>query len=368
MRISSRTGAIAAVLFIAAAVSAQQMPPTLVVTDSVREMEFHDQLTLTGRTEAVVASRIVAEVSGRVEKINAGEGVPVGAGKTLITIDAEQMQYALDAKAAEAEQARQRADLAADLLRRTKDLHNRNLVAQTALDSATAWNTITEQQYRQLEAERQRLALDVENCKIKAPFTGYTGRKLVDVGGWVSPGTPVFEMADISHIKVQVDLPERYFGHLEIGSPASVVLSDHPDQPLPGKVIGVSPNASGETHTFPVMIDVPNPDGRLAGGMLVRATISLREKFRSLAVSKDAIIRQGMNTIVYTVVDGKAAPVPVVTTSTAGDMIAVKGEQLAAGMPVVIRGNERIFPGSPVNVAGGKTAEQAAVTSDQTNE
>ncbi len=361
MKISSRTSAFAVVLFLASAALAQQMPPTLVVTDSVREMEFHDQITLTGRTEAVVSSNIVAEVSGRVAKIDAGEGVPVKAGQSLVSIDSEQIQYSLDSKTAETEQARQRADLAADLLRRTKDLHDRSLVAQTALDSATAWATITEQQFRQLDADRQKLALDLANCRIKAPFSGYTGRKLVDVGGWVSPGTPVFEMSDISHIRVRVDLPERYFGHLEIGSRVSVVQADISEKPMPGKVIGISPSANGETHTFPVLVDVPNREGRLAGGMLVRASLSMREKFNSLAVSKDAIIRQGMQTLVYTVIDGKAAPVPVLTTSTEGDMIAVKGEQLAAGMPVVVRGNERIFPGSPVNVAGGDPGEQAAV-------
>ena len=41
-----------------------QMPPTLVETDSVRKMEFHDQITLVGRTQAIANSRIVAEVSG----------------------------------------------------------------------------------------------------------------------------------------------------------------------------------------------------------------------------------------------------------------------------------------------------------------
>jgi multidrug efflux pump subunit AcrA (membrane-fusion protein) len=123
---------------------------------------------------------------------------------------------------------------------------------------------------------------------------------------------------------------------------------------LEGTITGIAPNASEETHTFPVIIDVPNPEGKLGGGMLVRATLLLDNKFNSLAVSKDAIVRQGNQTMVYTVADGKAAPVPVVTTSTDGKMVAVVSEQLSAGMPVVVRGNERIFPGSPVNVAGQK--------------
>ncbi|HPI32256.1 MAG TPA: hypothetical protein PLR32_02995, partial [candidate division Zixibacteria bacterium] len=53
-----------AVLMLPVLTSAQGAPPTLVVTDSVRQMEFHDQISLTGRTEAWVTSRVVAEVSG----------------------------------------------------------------------------------------------------------------------------------------------------------------------------------------------------------------------------------------------------------------------------------------------------------------
>jgi multidrug efflux pump subunit AcrA (membrane-fusion protein) len=93
--------------------------------------------------------------------------------------------------------------------------------------------------------------------------------------------------------------------------------------------------------------------------MLVRATLSLKETFSSLAVSKDAIVRQGNQSMVYTINEGKAAPIPVTTTSTNGELIAVAGPGLAEGMPVVVRGNERIFPGAPVMTADGANQNQA---------
>jgi len=70
-------------------------------------------------------------------------------------------------------------------------------------------------------------------------------------------------------------------------------------------------------------------------------------------VHKDAIVRQGAQTMIYTVADGKAAPVPVMIGSMSGDMVAVSGDGITEGMPVVVRGNERIFPGSPVRTAEG---------------
>ena len=194
----------------------------------------------------------------------------------------------------------------------------------------------------------------------------------MDVGEWVEPGMPVFEMVDISSTTVRVDLPERYFGRLAIGSEVLISRTGTDLPHLKGTVVGIAPNASEETHTFPVIVDVPNSDGALGGGMLVRATLSLDNSYTSLAIPKDAVIRQGSQTIVYTVQDGKASPVPIVTTSSNGKVVAIVSENLSSGMTVIVRGNERVFPGTAVQVPQNpsqqddgkseKPSEQASVT------
>lgn len=337
-------------------------PPTLVMTEEVSNMEFHDQLTLIGRTEAVVNSRLVSEVAGRVEAIDADEGVWVQKGAPLLTIDAERIQLSFEAKQAEADRARAQSELAAKDLVRAKDLYQRSLIPESRYDSVRVAAQIAEQTYNQLRAERDRLALDVDKCTIRAPFAGYTIRKLVDVGEGVNIGTAVYEMVDLSKVRVTVDLPERHFGHVEIGSDVSITVAADGIGTVKGKVTGIAPSAGEATHTFPVIVTVDNRQGTLGGGMLVRATLTLSDRFTSLAVSKDAIVRQGTQTMVYTVAEGKAVPIPVVTKSSNGKMVAVNGEGLAEGMPVVIRGNERIFPGTPVMVGegGGNTAPEGA--------
>ncbi len=331
---------------------AQGQPPVLVVTDNVQQMEFTDQVTLVGRTEAAIQSRIVSEVSGRIKAVNALEGVPARSGTALVTVDAERIKYELNSKRAQTEQTRLQAELAATQKERAEELYRQNLISSTGLDSAITWAGILKAQYEQLEAEQNLLELDMRKAVITAPFNGFTGRRLVDVGEWVNPGMPVFEMVDLSRVKVTVDLPERYFGHLSLGSPVYITQSANQSEPLYAHVTGIAPSASEETHTFQIMVDVPNVDGRLGGGMLVRATLSLNTTFTGLAVSKDAVVRQGNQMLVYTIVDGKAVPITVSTTSTDGQMVAVVSDQLSAGMPVIVRGNERIFPGSPVNTAG----------------
>ncbi len=354
MKTRSTVLPVAISLLLSTAALAQQ--PVLVKTDNVKRMEFSDQIRLVGRTEAWVESKLVAEIAGRVESIDANEGVYVKKGASLVSIDADKIRLDLDSKKAEAEQARLRADLAQSQLKRAKELFAKTLISQSGMDSANAWAGISQAQYDQLKAEQDNLALDLQHCTITAPQSGYTGRRLIEVGEWVNPGTPVYEFIDLSRIRVRVDLPERNFGHVKVGSPVAIELSGDKTPEMKGKVTGIAPAASAETHTFPVIVEVPNPDGRLGGGMLVQATLSLNDKFESLAVSKDAVVRNGGGTQVFTVVDGKASPISITTTSTQGDMVAVKSDALSEGMPVVVRGNERIFPGAPVQMIGATDA------------
>ena len=336
------------ILIAAVAAWAQDFPPALVKTEPVRTVEFHDQLTLIGRSQANAESRIVAEVTGRVMAVNAREGRWISRGKRLVTVHPQRIQLSLEAKKAETLQAKADADLAKKELARAEDLFKQEILPERALDDTRATATRTIERYNQLEAERKRLELDLANCVIRTPYSGFTVRKLVEIGEWVNPGTPVYEMVDLSVMKVTVDLPERHFGQVAIGSPVTIHVSGNDDKVMTGKVSGIAPQASRATHTFPLIVAVPNKDGRLGSGMLVKATVSLTGKFSSLAVSKDAIVRQGNQTLVYTIVDGKATPITVTTSSSNGTMIAVSGDGLKDGMPVVVRGNERIFPGSPV--------------------
>jgi RND family efflux transporter MFP subunit len=314
-------------------------------------------------------SSVVAEVSGRVVRVDASEGTPVDRGTVLVSIDPRRIQYQLDAMRARVAQAKAAADLAEKNLARTKDLHSRELAAEGDYDRDVAEQIRTREVYNQLLAEQKGLELDLAHCSVRAPFAGYTVRKLVDVGEGVSPGAAVYEVVDLSTVKVTVDLPERYYGHVQMGSEVSIRVSAS-DVPVAGRVTGFAPDASSDTHTFPVIIMVENAERRLGGGMLVRATISLDEVFTSLAVHKDAIVRQGPKTMVYTIAEGKAAPVPVRVGSMSGDYVSVEGEGLTEGMQVVTRGNERIFPGSAVRTAdaadaGGKPGGDEAGSEEQ---
>ncbi len=336
--------------------------PTLVETAPIQELEFHQELTLVGRTEARHESRIVAEVAGRVESLPAAEGRRVKRGAALVTIDCRRVALALDAKKAETAQAGAEAELARKELARARELVETSVFPERNLDSAEADEQRTAERYRELEAARRGLELDLEDCTIRAPYTGFTIRKLVDVGEWVEAGTPVYELIDLAVVKVTADLPERRYGQVEIGSPVRITRTSsralrgdgNGGATLTGRVTGIAPRASETTHTFPVIIEVENAGGHLGSGMLVRAALALKGTFSSLAITKDAIVREGDRTRIYTVADGVASEVEVETRGSLGSLVAIAGDGLRVGQPVIVRGNERLEDGTEVQIGVGQ--------------
>ncbi len=322
----------------------------LVETAPIQELEIREELTLVGRTQARRESRIVAEVAGQVQTLAAEEGRKVRRGTALVTIDCRRIALALDAKTAEAAQAKAEAELAKKELERARELVETSVFPERNLDNAEADEIRCAERYRELEAERLRLQVDLEDCTIRAPFDGFTVRKLVDVGEWVEAGTPVYEMVDLAVVRVTADLPERRFGEVEIGGQVTITRAGSEEAPLSGEVIGIAPRASETTHTFPVIIEVDNADGRLGSGMLVRASLKLRSSAFSLTVTKDAIVRRGGRTFIYTVADDRAAEVEVTTGASSGARVAITGDGLRAGLPVIVRGNERVADGAAVEV------------------
>jgi hypothetical protein len=77
------------------------------------------------------------------------------------------------------------------------------------------------------------------------------------------------------------------------------------------------------------------------------ATFELGRKIKAILVPKDAIVPAGADNLVYRVEQGKAFPVPVTISGYYGNDAAVKGD-LQPDQKVVVRGNERLRPGQPV--------------------
>jgi len=196
------------------------------------------------------------------------------------------------------------------------------------------------------EAVAGRLADDVERTTIRAPFDGYVVAKRTEVGSWVDQGGQIVDMIDLSVARCRVDVPESVVSFCEVGALATVAI-EALGETFEGSISRVIPDADPQARTFPVDVDVPNPDGRLKAGMFIRAAVPSGPAAPRLLVPKDAIVVRGPSRTVFVIREGEqgpmAVPTPVQVVSEILHYVAIDAEGLAPDMQVVVRGNEYLF-------------------------
>lgn len=327
----------------------QGPPPVPVRVASVIQDTVSEQITLVGNTEAIARSTIAAEVSGLVEKFPVREGDFVEKGQTLVRLRSTDLVLRL--KAAEAAAGKVGANLvfAQKELARYSALKDADSIAARKYDEALYQYQALEQERLRNEAEIDLLKDDISKKSVKAPFAGFVAEEHTQVGQWLPVGGPVVTLVDLTHIKISVDVPERYAVQLLPQSRVLALVASISEEPIAGKISGIVPEGDPDARTFPVHLSLVNPDLKIRSGMEARVTFNLGSKKNALLVPKDAIVTAGTNRLVYVVASSVAQPVNVKVTGYYDGNIAVEGP-LKAGDRVVIRGNERLRPGQPVHI------------------
>ncbi len=121
------------------------------------------------------------------------------------------------------------------------------------------------------------------------------------------------------------------------------------DDPIAGQIYAVLPQGNPDARTFAVRINLPNPDMKIKSGMEALVRFDLSEKKQALIVPKDAIVAAGNDRMVFVVRNGQAFPVPVKVNGYYDGYAGVQGA-LQPQEQVVVRGNERLRPGQPVQI------------------
>ncbi|MFQ5949357.1 MAG: efflux RND transporter periplasmic adaptor subunit, partial [Nitrospiria bacterium] len=170
-----------------------------------------------------------------------------------------------------------------------------------------------------------------------------------EVGQWVEKGGGILQMVDLSTVRILVDMPERYVARVMAGGAVTVRMDALGEETFRGKVHALVPEGDREARLFPLEIRIKNEKLRIKEGMLARVAFDLGLARRVLMVDKDAIIIRGPQTFLFAVNEGKAKRHLVSTGKAKGKQIEIDGP-LKEGEMVVIRGNERLRDGQPVQV------------------
>ncbi len=145
-----------------------------------------------------------------------------------------------------------------------------------------------------------------------SPISGIVGVKYAKLGEQATPQTSLFGIYDIDNVKVYVDVPEKYYSYVKIGTPIKMALDAIPDRVFSGSVSNIRPVIDPLSRTTQVEISVPNSQHKIKPGMFSKVDIILKKNANALVLPADSVL--GMDDkYVYVVSSGKAVKKDVVT-------------------------------------------------------
>ncbi len=411
------------VLIILRAILAE--PPALPVFDpkpvevvTVRKQPYDEVLVLPSRLQAQRASMLSFDYGGRIEAWLVADGARVRVGDVLARLNTDELvarrngSTAMidDARAGEAvareglasaesalvladkEFSRTAALLAERVVSQSmhdQSTHARNQ-ARAAVEARRAELAARISQVREAESQLEVVTIMLDRAQLRAPFSGWLDRRLVEIGAFAGAGEPVIRLYDLSSLRVQVDVADRYAPLLDTNNPsvamyiqaalpgaeqsveAEIMLPGLPKLTggtyeglrLPATILRVAQAADAASNTFRVELGLKNPGDALKEGMIVEARIrflrypnALVIPLRSVMVTDEgprvAVVRQQHDRAVISI----HAVEPI---SIRQESVLIRSG-LAEGDRLVVSGGKGVIDGEAVRVLILDGVHQTAV-------
>jgi HlyD family secretion protein len=238
-------------------------------------------VTATGTLSAVTTVQIGSQVSGVIARLYADFNSRVTKGQLLAELDPTPFQQTVDQRQADLTKSRVEASNARITYDRSLRLVKAGLSPQSDLDSARAAYEGANAQVQQSTAALNQSLTNLKYTKINSPIDGIVVDREYDVGQTVAASfsaPTLFAIAqDLTKMQVQADVDQSDIGRIAVGQTARFTVDSYPDQEFRGRISQIRLNAtvSQNVVTYPVIIEVPNPDEKLRPKMTANVTIDV---------------------------------------------------------------------------------------------
>jgi membrane fusion protein (multidrug efflux system) len=257
-----------------------------------------DEVALTGQLEPADSVVMKSEIAGVIASVDFEEGKAVEAGDILFRLDDREWR----ARLMEA-QAQQR--LAQDVFDRTQTLTNRDV-------SSLARETEAAAKLDEAKARTDLARLQLERTRIRAPFDGVMGMRMVAPGSRVEDEIPLVEIFAMDRLQALFTIQERYVPMARVGLPIHVRVAPYPDERFPGEVFFVAPALDAAARRLILKAWIENEDHRLKPGMFVNVDVTIAAMDAALMVPETAIVYDSHGVFVWRRgEEGKAEKIPV---------------------------------------------------------
>jgi membrane fusion protein, multidrug efflux system len=294
----------------------------------------------------VAASRraLTAQPEGlKIKAVHVASGDAVTKGQLLMELEDHLFRVSLeraeaDLTAAQAEFAAQQAALGNRWI--SKDSKKAEDLPALA-ELARAQSKLTQAQ-TELEFGRA----DLERTQIKSPLDGFMNTVSIVPGVEVQGGHSLTEVLQLDPLHVTVEIPEERIDDVQAGQEAEIILDNAPRQTLHGKVRHILPQGNAHERIVPVIIEVPNPGGRIKAG--ITGWVNLHGQKTVISAPSAAIIKDGERAAVFVVQEAVALlrDIKVRDTGDLGETVVqaglVPGEEVVIFNHLYLRDRDRV--------------------------
>ena len=332
--------------FMIARFFANNKPPAVSVSVANATSEVLPRLLLgIGDLAAVHQVDVTTDVNGRVTDILFTPGSRVKAGDPLIQIfDAPDQSDLASFKA---------QTLAASLaLDRAKALAAKQFGPQATVDQAQA-------AYDQANAAVAKTEAIISQKRIKSPFDGDLGVRKVELGQYLSAGTQIVSLTDLSKLYLNFTATEKVRAVLDVGQTVRVAVDAYPNRAFDAKITTIEPQISADTRNVRIQATLENPDRILQPGMFATTKVELPSEGAVITVPETAVDYTLYGDSVYLIEetkaeDGTSSFQATRTFVKTGDRVngkAVIQSGIKAGDRVVAAGQLKLQSGSAVTIS-----------------
>jgi HlyD family secretion protein len=252
-------------------------------------------VTATGTLSAVTTVQVGSQVSGVIARLYADYNSHVKKGQLLAELDPTPFQAQVEQRSADVTRANVEMNNARVSYERQRRLTEQGLSAQAELDSAKAQYDSARAQVQQASAALRQIETNLKYTKIVSPTDGIVVAKQYEVGQTVAASfqaPTLFEIAqDLTKMQVQADVDQSDIGRIKVDQGVRFTVDAYPDEEFRGRIAQIRYNAlvNQNVVTYPVIIEVPNPEGRLRPKMTANVTIDVATVSNVLRVPNAAL-------------------------------------------------------------------------------
>ena len=275
----------------AAQFAAMQPPPEAVTTIVAERNEWPNTLAAIGTVAAVQGVTVSADLPGVVDRIAFDSGRTAREGDVLAELDTRQEQAQLTAAEAELELARLTFE-------RMRGLIEHDAVSRAEFDAAAAAQ-------KQAEAKIREIRATIARKTIRAPFSGMLGIRAVNLGQYLTSGSPIVPLQSLDPIYVNFGVPQQDAGQIRPGRSVRITAADLGGLEFAGRITAIDSVVDQATRNVTVQATLANPSGKLRPGMFVQAQVLLGAAQPVVALPASAISYAPYGDSVFIVTDLK---------------------------------------------------------------